>query len=95
MSVQTPGVCQICQCTEYRACRLPDGDTCCWLDAARTLCNNPRCITSWARAERERRRLTALVTKRAHPWKVIARNPACHATRIVPNSPAKQKGASA
>ena len=35
----------MCGCTEQRACVDPrTGDTCSWLDAARTLCSNVRCV---------------------------------------------------
>jgi hypothetical protein len=33
------GVCRFCGCTEMRACRLPEGEPCCWLDEAQTICS--------------------------------------------------------
>ena len=38
-----PGHCRYCQCTEDNACKLPSGDTCCWLDRERTVCSNDGC----------------------------------------------------
>lgn len=48
-----PGICRRCGCSEDNPCRLADGEPCCWMDCARTLCNNPSCLT----AESARRRL--------------------------------------
>lgn len=39
-----PGVCRYCRCTEANACRLPEGDTCWWINAGRDVCSNPACI---------------------------------------------------
>lgn len=37
-----PGTCSVCGC-HGDACRLTDGDKCCWVNAARTVCSAPRC----------------------------------------------------
>lgn len=50
-----PGCCRHCGCTEDHACRLFDGDTCCWIDNTRTVCSSPRCV----RAETARRKQAA------------------------------------
>jgi hypothetical protein len=39
-----PGQCRHCHCTESNACRLPDGDTCAWIDSTRLVCSSPACI---------------------------------------------------
>jgi len=38
------GKCRVCGCTDAEACDLGDGDACWWVDAAHTLCSNPKCI---------------------------------------------------
>lgn len=46
------GICRVCGCSESAPCVLPsefDDDperplTCAWIDPARTLCSNPRCM---------------------------------------------------
>jgi len=42
-----PGRCRECGCTEDNACRLGDGDTCCWYDQNRTVCSAPACIRQY------------------------------------------------
>jgi hypothetical protein len=44
MSVVQPGVCRHCGCTENNACRLEDGEMCCWIDYSRLVCSNPKCM---------------------------------------------------
>jgi hypothetical protein len=44
MTLIAPGRCRHCGCTDDRACRLHDGDACCWIDSTRTVCSNPECI---------------------------------------------------
>lgn len=52
-AVATPGTCRVCGCTEANPCvgryvNPEKGEieqfACAWLDAARTLCTNPRCV---------------------------------------------------
>lgn len=56
-SVIIPGVCRVCRCEEFSPCRmkaLAPGEhenefvqvevPCQWVDAGKTLCNNPRCV---------------------------------------------------
>jgi hypothetical protein len=38
------GTCIFCGCTEDKACRLPNGDTCCWTTKLRNKCSAPGCI---------------------------------------------------
>jgi hypothetical protein len=76
------GVCQICRCTEEDACTLPTGDKCSWFDRQRTLCNASGCIREWTRRERERQ-ADVRRQKAWNPWKVIQRNEAGRALRIV------------
>lgn len=49
--VLRPGVCRVCGCTETTPCTVPvdDGETgpCSWVDAAATLCTNPRCLAEF------------------------------------------------
>lgn len=42
-AIVTPGVCRICGCTETTPC-LMGVEPCAWIDLARTLCSNPRCV---------------------------------------------------
>jgi hypothetical protein len=44
MTLIAPGTCRHCDCTEANACRLPEGDTCAWVNPERTVCSNPACI---------------------------------------------------
>jgi hypothetical protein len=39
------GKCRVCGCGGDQ-CSLPEGEKCCWVDALRTLCSNPRCVTA-------------------------------------------------
>lgn len=55
MSLLAPGTCRHCGCTEEDACRLENGEACCWADASRLVCSAPRCIV----AEQERLRKAA------------------------------------
>lgn len=61
MTTVMPGMCRHCRCTEDRACRLSDGDTCSWTDRTRLVCTNPLCV----KAEQERlRKIEAARPKR-------------------------------
>ena len=89
--VHPRGVCQICSCTAKEPCNLRDGDECAWLDERATLCNNPDCVRTWAKREREARRQKRAA--RQHPWKVKERDPVTNRpTRIVRNRNYKPKG---
>lgn len=50
-----PGKCRFCRCTERDACRLAEGDRCCWLTQARNCCNNPVCVKARAAEWRARK----------------------------------------
>lgn len=52
-SAAQPGVCRHCECTETNACRLTNGEPCCWIDAERKVCSNPACIQAEGRRVRE------------------------------------------
>lgn len=45
------GVCQICGCTQLRACVLENGhgvtSPCYWADETETLCTNPVCLNAY------------------------------------------------
>jgi len=43
-TMPAPGTCRHCHCTEDNACRLSEGDTCCWTNLERNVCSNPACI---------------------------------------------------
>jgi hypothetical protein len=54
--------CMYCGCTEDRACRLPGGDTCCWIGALCDVCSSPPCLRAHSaavRRQRSKRRKTA------------------------------------
>jgi hypothetical protein len=39
-AIAQPGVCRICECTEFTPCIIEaTGETCAWADESRTLCN--------------------------------------------------------
>lgn len=39
-AIATPGVCRICECTEFTPCWIEEtGETCSWADESRTICN--------------------------------------------------------
>ncbi len=39
-AIAQPGVCRICQCTEFTPCIVEEtGETCSWADESRTLCD--------------------------------------------------------
>lgn len=44
MTLVAPGTCRYCNCTESNACKLEDGEPCCWVDRTRTVCSNPACV---------------------------------------------------
>jgi hypothetical protein len=63
------GRCRICSCRGDQ-CSLPEGGRCCWMDALRTLCSNPRCITAAALMQKRHREKIARAEARAAstPW---------------------------
>lgn len=66
MTLIAPGVCRHCRCTEDNACRLPEGEACCWADPARTVCSNPSCL----KAEKARIAAAKAAAKAAQPKKL-------------------------
>ncbi|MDE2104122.1 MAG: hypothetical protein KGL39_43190 [Patescibacteria group bacterium] len=72
MSRVQPGVCRHCNCTETNACRLEDGDPCCWTDLQRTVCSNPACIRAEsARVARARQAaITAGTPRKLRSWEI-------------------------
>jgi hypothetical protein len=38
------GECRHCRCSESSPCKLPNGDTCMWIDKTRTVCSSPSCV---------------------------------------------------
>ena len=69
--------CRHCRCTEAAPCRLEADE--CVLNVQTRVCSNPRC--QMAEIERKRK----LRPKREHPFRVIERNSAGRAVRIVRN----------
>lgn len=48
------GKCRVCGCTEVTPCRIAGEDywePCSWVDVARTLCSNTRCVAEVPTAE--------------------------------------------
>jgi hypothetical protein len=63
MTMSAPGTCRHCKCTEDNACRLSEGDNCCWINRDRNVCSRPACIKAeearLARIPKPRKRTTA------------------------------------
>ena len=70
MSAITPGTCRYCGCTDLDGCRLPDGETCCWIDATRTVCSNPSCIRAHEAEKARARQTFRQVTRKLTPAEV-------------------------
>jgi hypothetical protein len=54
------GECRVCHC-HGDECRLEAGEMCCWMDALKTLCSNPKCVAAahWRRKHEKRDRARA------------------------------------
>lgn len=77
-----PGICRHCGCTESDPCRLSDGDSCSWADAARTVCNRPSCMKAEAARKRSAKaaRPKRLTSADVHAL-IRGRKRCCHAVR--------------
>jgi len=63
------GVCRFCGCTTRRACSLPSGETCAWIDQEETLCSG--CVARLSEVELQELWLQEFVPYAAHPMPPI------------------------
>lgn len=83
----------MCGCTAQRPCRTDTGEECGWLNKAMNVCNERHCVIEYDRRTKAAR--AAKRKQRVNPWKVIERNSAGRAIRIVKRRDLKKKGRAA
>lgn len=94
MNAQAPaGRCQVCGCTAEKPCRTTTGDECGWLNKRMNVCNGRHCVIEYDR--RMKAQKAAARKPRQDPFKVIERNAAGRAIRIVKRRDLKRKGRAA